>query len=109
MKAITYVTEKRIEQLKGKPLFERDDYENLAIEIWDNIFSSYQYYGATLKELESYLGHRLDAAREANVVCFSGIHGLEYRTNGNVRYLGTHDLSYVVIKNFNEYVKQLIK
>ena len=36
----------------------------------------------------------------------NGIQGIEYMTNRNVRYVGTNDLSYVNIDDFNLLVKQ---
>ena len=105
MKYITYVTEKRINTLKK--LEEKTDQQKLAIEIWDKIFSGYGYYGGTLRELENYLGHKLDNKIQISVYYYKGIHGLEYETGNNVRYVGTHDLSYVNIEDFNKWIREI--
>lgn len=106
MKYITYATEKRINEMKKnrQPL---DSFQEMVIRIYDDIFRSCGYYGATLKELESWLGHKLDANMQAEVSYFLGIHGIKYMTNGNARYVGTHDLSILNIEDFNLLVKQL--
>ena len=105
MKYITYATEKRINTLKK--LEEKTDQQKLAIEIWDKIFSDCSYYGGTLRELENYLGHKLDNKIQINVYYYMGIHGLEYETGNNVRYVGTHDLSYVNIEDFNKWIREI--
>jgi len=105
MKHITYATEKRINKIKK--LNEKNNNQNLVIEIWDKIFSDCGYYGGTLRELENYLNHKLDNKIQINVYHYDGIHGLEYETENNVRYVGTHDLSYVNIENFNKWVKSI--
>jgi len=107
MKYITYQTEKRINQLKQKPRWERTNEQNLAVSIWDKIFARSGYLGGTLHELEQYLGYRLDNALQINVAPYMGIHGLEYKTGGNVRYVGTHDLSYVNINDYNAWIKAI--
>ncbi|MDR0915901.1 MAG: hypothetical protein LBN02_01780 [Oscillospiraceae bacterium] len=58
-------------------------------------------------EPEQYLGFRLDANLQQSICEMDGIHGLEYRTNGNARYTGTHDLSYVTVDDYNEFVRQI--
>lgn len=107
MKHITYTTEKKINALKKNDAWDRTNEENLVIQVWDKIFSDCSYYGATLKEFENYLGHKLDNNRQTQVYYYTGIHGLEYKTNGNVRYVGTNDLSYINIADFNKWVKSL--
>ena len=108
MQHITYTTEKKINQIKKINWYNRTNEQNLAVDIWDNIFRSCGYDGATLKEFESYIGRKLDNARQDNVSYpYTGIHGIEYKTNGNVRYVGTHNLSYVNIDNFNSFVASL--
>jgi hypothetical protein len=107
MKYITYTTEKHINQIKRINEYERTNEQNLVIFIWDKIFSCNGYYGATLKEYEEYLGNKLDNSMQVNVYYYLGIHGLEYKTNGNVRYVGTHDLSYMNIDDFNKWVKSI--
>lgn len=106
MKTITYSTEKAINQIKR--IEYRTMQEELAIRIWDDMFAQCGYYGGTLKELESYLGRRLDKSFQILAPALDGIHGIEYMTNGNVRYVGTHDLSYVNIEDFNAWVKSLV-
>ena len=105
MKYITYATEKRINEMKARQRL--NPFQEMAIRIYDDIFCSCGYYGATLKELESWIGHKLDAKRQAKVFYFLGIHGIEYMTNGNARYVGTHDLSILNVEDFNLLVKQL--
>ena len=107
MNHITYATEQRISRIKRIDYFDRTDEERLAVTIWDKLFSSCGYYGATLKEFEGYLGRKLDNAMQVNVAGYMGIHGLEYKTQGNVRYVGTHDLSHVNISDFNGWIKTL--
>lgn len=106
MKHITYTTEKNINRIKRLP--ERTNEQNLAVSIWDEIFSRNGYYGSTLKELEQYLGFKLDNAFQINVCYYPGIHGLEYKTHGNVRYVGTHDLSHVNIEDYNKWIKSIM-
>lgn len=107
MKHITYKTEKAINRIKRIPSHERTMAQELAVIIWDNIFSSCGYYGAPLKELESYLGRRLDNTRQESVPYLEGIHGIEYATDNNIRYIGTHDLSHVNIDDFNKFIQSL--
>jgi hypothetical protein len=110
MNHITYQTEKRINQIKQISIFDRTLEEKLAVWIWDDIFASCSYLGATLKEFEEYLGHKLDNTRQQNIPSYFkeyGVYGIEYTTKGNVRYIGTNDLSYVNIKDFNTWIKQL--
>lgn len=107
MNHITYTTEKRINELKKISSYERTKEQALAIEVWDDIFSDYGFYGGTLKELEQYLGYRLDSAMQRNVRFYCGIHGIEYITNGNIKYVGTNNLSCVNINDFNLFVKNL--
>lgn len=110
-KTITYQTEKRINKIKKIDLFERTMQQKLVVYIWDDIFASCSYLGGTLKELEQEIGHKLDNDRQASVYKSfeeEGIFGLEYITKGNVRYVGTHDLHYVNIEDFNKWVKELI-
>lgn len=106
MKHITYATEKRINEMKKKRQ-SLDSFQEMVIRIYDGIFSRCSMYGATLKELEQELGHKLDANMQVKVSYFLGIHGVEHMTNGNARYVGTHDLSYLNIDNFNLFVKQM--
>jgi hypothetical protein len=108
MNHITYITEKRINELKKLSIFERSQYEQLVIEIWDDIFCDYGFYDATLKELEQYIGCRLNSDIQRNVRFFEGINGIEYITKGNVKYVGTNNLSCVNINDFNLFVKNLI-
>lgn len=105
MKYITYATEKRINKLKK--LKEKTNQQKLAVEIWDKIFSDCSYYGGTLQELENYIGRKLDNKLEVKVYYYEGIHGLQYETGNNVRYIGTHDLSYVIIKDFNKWIREI--
>ncbi len=107
MKHITYTTERAINRIKRIPEWERTNEQNLAISIWDKIFSRNGYYGASLKELEQHLGFRLDNALQINVYYYTGIHGLEYKTRGNVRYCGTNDLSHVNVNDYNAWVKSI--
>jgi hypothetical protein len=107
MKHITYTTEHKINQLKRIDQWERTNEQNLAISIWDKIFCRNSYYGATLKELEQYLGFKIDNAMQIETYYYTGIHGLEYKTHGNVRYTGTHNLSHVDINDFNAWIKSL--
>ncbi len=108
MKHITYTTERAINQIKRIPEWERTNEQNLAVSIWNKIFSRNGYYGGTLHELEQYLGFRLDNALQINVWYYMGIHGLEYKTHGNVRYVGANDLSYVNIEDYNAWIKSLV-
>ena len=107
MNHIIYTTEKKINELKKIECYDRTNEENLVVFIWDKIFSECGYYGATLKEFEDYLQHKLDNRMQINVYYYTGIHGLEYKTNRNVRYVGTNDLSYLNIDDFNKWVKSL--
>ncbi|HZK21777.1 MAG TPA: hypothetical protein VFC76_05830 [Oscillospiraceae bacterium] len=107
MKHITYVTEKRINAIKKIDRYQRSICQKVVVYVFDKIFSDCGYYGATLKEFEQYLGKRIDNKRESKMYYIQGIHGIEYMTNGNVRYVGTHDLSYVNIDDFNLFVKQV--
>jgi hypothetical protein len=84
--------------------------EKLAVWLWDDIFASCSYLGATLKEFETYLGYKLDNTRQQNIPKYyesEGVYGLEYSTKGNVRYVGTNDLSYVNIADFNNWIKSI--
>jgi hypothetical protein len=112
MTHITYQTEKRINQIKKISIHNRTMEESLAVWIWDDIFASCSYLGATLKEFEKYLGYKLDNSRQQRTLKHyenEGIYGLEYKTNGNVRYVGTNDLSYVNITDFNSWIKSIVK
>lgn len=107
MKYITYASEKMINDMKKKEYYsDRTLLENVVISVYDKIFSDCGYYGATLKEFEQYLGYKLDNNRQSNIYHIDGIHGLEYMTNKNARYIGTNDLSCVNINDFNLLVKQ---
>jgi hypothetical protein len=110
MNHITYQTEKRINQIKKISLSDHTMQQKLAVWIWDGIFSNCGYLGATLKEFEEYLGHKLDNTRQENTPKYleqEGIFGIEYTTQGNVRYVGTNDLSYVNIQDFNRWIKSI--
>lgn len=110
MNHITYQTEKRINQIKKISIHERTMQESLAVWIWDEIFSKNSYLGGTLTELEEYLNSKLDNAMQINVPTSfenEGIYGIEYTTKGNVRYVGTHDLSHVNIADFNMWIKSI--
>jgi hypothetical protein len=107
MKYITYSSEKMINEMKKKEYYsDRTMLENVVIDVYDKIFCACGYYGATLKELEQHLGYRLDNNLQSNICYMDGIHGIEYMTNRNARYVGTNDLSLVCIDNFNLLVKQ---
>lgn len=107
MKFITYSTEKKINEIKKIDPYHRTLCQAVAVRVYDNIFCECSMYGATLKELEQELGHRLDNKRQMSFPYLQGIHGIEYMTNGNVRYVGTLDLSYLNIEDFNLFVKSL--
>ena len=110
MHYITYQTEKRINQIKKISIVEQSLEQKLVVWIWDDIFASCGYLGGTLKELEEYLGHKLDSNRQQCIPKgfeSEGAYGLEYRTKGNVRYIGTYDLSYVNIEDFNKWIKEV--
>ena len=118
MMYITYKTEKYLNAIKKRK--DTDTYynsysnmlQNLAIAIWDEIFSSCGFYGGTLKELEAYLGFKLDNSFQINVGKYFesyGICGIEYATDRNVRYVGTNDLHHVNIEDFNKFVLQAAK
>jgi len=110
MNHITYQTEKRINQIKKISIHDRTMQQKLAVFIWDDIFSKCGYLGATLKELEEYLNHKLDNTRQENAPQYlkeEGIYGIEYTTQRNVRYVGTNDLSYINIEDFNKWIKSL--
>ena len=109
MKAITYTTEKAINEMKKKPFCERTMLEEVVVTLWDDMFSACGYYGGTLKELEKEIGHKIDNTREQSIRYIDGIHGIEYMTEGNAKYVGTNDLSYLKIENFNELVKIAMK
>lgn len=106
MKNISYTTEKIINLMKKKSYGDRSLLENVVIAVYDKAFSDCGYYGATLKEFEQYLGYKLDNSRQSNIYYMDGIHGIEYMTNRNARYVGTNDLSCVNIDDFNLLVKQ---
>ena len=106
MKFITYRTEKKINEIKKIDSFKRSLYQSVAVAVYDNIFIAYSYYGATLKELEQYLGYRLSNKMQIEIHYIQGIHGIEYITNGNLQYVGTC-LSYLNIEDFNLFVKSL--
>lgn len=107
MKHITYATEKRINEMRKRESLNK--FQKMAIRVYDDIFASCGMLGATLKEFETWLTWKLDAKREANVFYFEGLYGIEYMTNGNARYIGTHDLSHLTIDDFNLLVKQLFE
>jgi hypothetical protein len=104
MKYITYTSEKTINAMKKHN--DKILLEEVVISVYDKIFSDCGYYGASLKEFEEYLGHKLDSNRQSNIYYIGGIHGIEYMTNRNARYVGTNDLSYINIDDFNLLVKQ---
>ena len=112
MKYVTVATEKRINQMKKREphSWNRNLKQGLAVYIWDKIFADCGYFGGTLKELNDYLGeYPLENAMQIKIPKWfedDGIYGIEYSTNGNVRYVGTHDLHYVNIDDFNKFVKQ---
>ncbi len=107
MNHITYSTEKRINELKKINVFTLGNQACLVLEIWHNIFAANGYCGASLKEFENYLGYKLDNKRQEVVSYYIGIHGIEIETNQNVKYIGTKDLSYVNIEDFNKFVKDV--
>ena len=110
MKRITYTTEKRINGIKK--IQHKTVYEDVAVYVWDEIFSRNGYYGATLRELEGYLGEKLENRIQINVPKYLenyGIFGIEYATHGNVRYCGTHDLHHVNVEDFNGFVRSITK
>lgn len=116
-KYITYTTEKRINAIKREctqvatgTLFFPNFLREVAVHVWDNIFCAHHFDGGTLKDLETELGGRLnnyDLQIEINKEYFEskGIFGIEYKTNGNVRYVGTAELHYINIRDFNDFVK----
>jgi hypothetical protein len=108
MKNISYQTEKRINNFKKQEHMTND--ELLAVTVWNNIFSNLGYLGGSLKELEDYLGSKLENTFQCRIFDYFkelGIYGIEYRTNGNATFIGTHDLCHVTFKNFNLFVKNL--
>lgn len=120
MKYITYATEKRINALKKRHTHNKKVFfidmtmaEDLVVSIWNNIFDQNGHWCRTLKELEDHLGFRLDnKGRQESVENKQyfesiGIWGIEYMTDRNVRYVGTHDLHHVNIEDFNAFVAQV--
>lgn len=107
MKHITYTTEKYINTMKSNRNYTL--LESVCIHVYDKLFSDCGYYGATLKEFELYLGHKADNQIQINIPEYNGIYGIEYMTNRNARYVGTNDLSYINIDDFNALVKQAYK
>ena len=104
MKHITYASEKMINTMKKYN--DKTLLQEVVVAVYDKIFCDCSYLGASLKEFEQYLEHKVDNNRQTNIYYMDGIHGLEYMTNGNAHYIGTHDLSYVNINDFNLLVKQ---
>ena len=107
MKHITYTSERMINAMKKRN--DKTLLEEVVIAVYDKAFCDCSYYGASLKEFENYLGHKLDSNRQTNIYYMDGIHGIEYMTDNNARYVGTNDLSYVNIDDFNLLVKQAYK
>jgi hypothetical protein len=110
---VTYATEKRINRIKKSskcPFGIYSDLEpeqRLAMYLFDMAFTECGYEGATLKELEMGVGCKMCNEFQRHCYFYLGIHGLDISTRGNVRYVGTNDLSHVNVKDFNAWVKQI--
>ena len=117
---ITYETEKLIKKMDKeikKEQAARGWYAppllwSVAVDCWNELFRKEGFFwDMSLKELEAYVGGRLsNYNKQLNIdkdyYESRGIFGIEYKTDGNVRYVGTHDLHYLNIEDFNKFVKQ---
>ena len=112
-KYVTHETERRIKAIKNGKYSELKycdlkDWQDLAVTIWEEYLDRAGV--DSLKEFKEVWGERPGNKMKLNVpehLLFAGVHGAEHFTDGNVRYAGTHDLSYFNIEDFNEFVKQV--
>ena len=100
MKNITTTTEKRVISSDCK-------YAELLRYLLDTMKSQVGCYGATVSEMKKW-NILLDNATQINVIGSNELRGLCYKYNDYIRYVGTHDLSYVNIDDFNGLVKSVI-
>lgn len=115
LKTVTQATERRVNQI----IDEGGAYSGLVKDLWDLVresnsvyldhlsFRGYRDSIRRLKELgtqvqASYLQYNIDRYTRA-------ARALECNTDGEVfKYVGTLDLSYVNITDFNEFIKQVV-
>jgi len=100
MKIITTVTEKRVKNATCK-------YAELLRYLLKTMKCNNSCDGATVKEMKQW-NIPLENATQMNVIESNELRGLCYTYNDYIRYVGTHDLSYVNIDDFNGLVKAVI-
>ena len=100
MKYVTTATEKRVKNADCK-------YADILIYLLDEMKCRYACLGASIKEMKGY-GINIDNATQMNVNETNDMRGLCYIYNDYIRYVGTNDLSYVNIDDFNGLVKAVI-
>jgi len=100
MKTITMATEKRVATADCK-------YADLLKYLLQEMKCRVGCYGASVKEMKNW-NIELENETQINVVDSYELYGLCYLYNDYIRYIGTHDLSYVNIDDFNGLVKAVI-
>jgi len=100
MKNITAITEKRV-------INANCDYAELLKYLLDEMKSQVGCLGATISEMKKW-NIVLDNSKQMNVYKTNEMYGLCYTYNDYIRYVGTNDLSYVNIDDFNGLVKSVI-
>lgn len=100
MNNITAITEKRVMTADCK-------YSDLLKYLLNKMKSQIGWYSASISEMKKY-NVQLDNAKQMNVYKSNEMYGLCYTYNDYIRYVGTNDLSYVNIDDFNGLVKSVI-
>jgi hypothetical protein len=100
MRTITAVTEKRLKSADCK-------YSHELRYILNQMKSRIMCLGAPMAEIKR-LGFELPNETQINVYGTNEIRGLSYQYNDYIRYIGTNDLSYVDIDDFNGLVNAVL-
>lgn len=101
MNVITAATEKRINEM----VKIGNIYGNELLYLLNTMKSNIGWYGATIKEIKNG-GEYLKNYTQFDVVITGILRGMGINFEKNINVVGTHDLHYVTIRDFNLLVKK---
>lgn len=102
MKNITSTTVNKINQMKK--IEDKTILQELVTVVWDSLLTEQGLLGASLKEIKEF-GFLPVNNFDIDVIKHK-YSPVEAITNGNAKYIGTHNFSFVKIQDFNGLVKQ---